>query len=155
MSFDFDPKPAGADDPTADFLERERQALGALGGGGDLLGGGGVRTGAQTADDFAGSASKFPALDGEDDGFGSGLGGGGASAPTAATSGADDLLGGFGDAPAAAPSQDSEKVQFESQYPAFHDPDLDTPVAAPASSAPAPAPHSVSVLQGVIKSEHD
>ncbi|KDN36701.1 hypothetical protein K437DRAFT_260039 [Tilletiaria anomala UBC 951] len=123
MSFDFDPQPVGgaASDPTADFLERERQALGALGGADDLISQAGAFSGAasNTADDFERSASNFPALDGADDAFS----GPAASAPAPAQSVVGDLFGFDGE-------EDKQKSQFESQYPAFNDPDLDTPVPA-------------------------
>ncbi len=173
MSFSFDSKP-GESDPTADFLSRERDALQALGGGDDLLsGGGGSGAGVdKTADDFERGASAFPALDGEDDG---GFGGS-ASAPApaaapaapaaAAASSASraptgDLFGGDED-----DEQEQEKKRFESNYPAFDDPDLDAPpapiasqpTAAPASSfsaAAAPAQSTVSDAGHIIAVQHN
>ncbi|PWN35708.1 uncharacterized protein FA14DRAFT_160742 [Meira miltonrushii] len=139
MSFDFGERQES--DPTADFLARERAAAGALSGEADLFGGSTGQTGGNSLSslqgqsvpsgnhDFETSASNFPALDGEDDGFG---------APTSTTNAApnagfdgDDLLGGGGGAPAA--PVDSERDQFEKQFPELDD---DIP------SEPHPAAHA-------------
>lgn len=126
MSFDFGDKQES--DPTADFLARERAAAGALSGEADLFGGSTGPAGGNSLSslqgqsnpsgnhDFESSASNFPALDGEDDGFG---------APTSTTTtnaaqsgagfGSDDLLGGSG-APV-----DSERHQFEKNFPELDD----------------------------------
>ncbi|MCO5549652.1 hypothetical protein L7F22_003125 [Adiantum nelumboides] len=126
MSFEFGEKQES--DPTADFLARERAAAGSLSGEADLFGGSTGPAGGNSLSslqgqsvpsghhDFESSASNFPALDGEDDGFG---------APTSTTNvaadggfGGDDLLGGSV-APAA--PVDSERSQFEKNFPELDD----------------------------------
>lgn len=123
MSFEFGEKQES--DPTADFLARERAAAGALSGEADLFGGSTGQTGGNSLSslqgqsipsgnhDFESSASNFPALDGEDDGFGAPTSTSNAAAQSAGFDG-DDLLGGSG-APAA--PVDSERDQFEKQFP--------------------------------------
>lgn len=143
MSFDFDTGSNQQSDPTADFLARERAAAGALEGDADLFGSSHMGSNSLNATaahqqqssqdrDFERSASAFPALDGEDDGF---------SAPTSAAQGAatsgfmddgdDDLLGGGGASATRAPPPADERDQFERNFP-----ELDEPVeeySAPAS----------------------
>ncbi|KAK0531895.1 Clathrin light chain [Tilletia horrida] len=136
MSFDFGISSPQQSDPTADFLQRERAAMGSLGtDDADLFGGGaapgtlaagaaglGSGSGAGSGDvDF--DASKFPSLDGDEGGSG---------------------------AAAAAPPKD----EFESKFPSLDDEDdadangfLSQP-AAPA--APAVATPSASVPSAAV-----
>jgi hypothetical protein len=148
MSFDFDTGSNQQSDPTADFLARERAAAGALEGDADLFGGShlGANSMGATAHlqqqpgsgdrDFETSASAFPALDGEDDGFSAPTSGRGGAAAAATSgfmdNGESDLLGG-GATTTRAPAD--ERDQFERNFP-----DLDEPEEL------MPAPASVSLL---------
>lgn len=139
-SFDFGSKQEL--DPTADFLARERAAAGALQDDADLFGGSGSggagnslsalqgqsSSGAPNTD-FERSAANFPALDGEDDGFG-GPQGGAQNTMTAFDDDDDDLLGGAGGHAAPAHAQDAEVAQFESNFPELEDTSAPAPPAA-------------------------
>ena len=145
MSFDFGSTQES--DPTADFLARERAAAGSLEGDADLFGSShaGANNSLNAASarqasmgqdrDFEHAASAFPALDGDDDGFG---GSAAPSAPAPANHSAglidndgDDFLGGGSAAPAASASKPSdERSQFERNFP-----ELDEPEEAPAPSS--------------------
>lgn len=143
MSFDFNTGSNQESDPTADFLARERAAAGALQGDADLfgsshLGSNSLNAAAQQQAhggdrDFERSASAFPALDGEDDGFGIP-----SAAPTGGASGfmddgGNDLLGGGGASQPviAARAPVDERDQFERNFPQLEEPEEET--RAPAS----------------------
>lgn len=145
MSFDFDTGSNQQSDPTADFLARERAAAGALEGDADLFGGSHLGTNSMSATaqsqqragsgdrDFETSASAFPALDGDDDGFSAPPSGrGAAAAPTGfMDDGEDDLLG--GGAPTTRAPAD-ERVQFERTFPELDEPEELMPAPASVSS---------------------
>lgn len=132
-------------DPTADFLARERAALGDLAADSDLLGVGAAAPPAPVPDE---TASRFPAL-GDDGEF--------SSAPAVAAAPSEPSGLGFDDSSVYAPAapqagagmaaslfavdEDADtaarKAAFEDQFPAFNDPELDQAVA---DAAPTTAP---------------
>lgn len=138
MSFDFGS--AQASDPTADFLARERAAAGALEGDADLFGSShaavpntlnaAARQASLSHDrDFENSASAYPALDGDDDGFGA-MSGTHEGASSAQNDGLDDFLGGGGASIASAPKPIDERDHFERNFP-----ELDEPESLPAPAS--------------------
>lgn len=142
-------------DPTADFLARERAALGDLAADSGLLGVGAAAPPPPAPDD---TASRFPALGDDGELSAQPTGAPAASnafgteddapvapaAPAAPQAGADmaaSLFAADEDADTAA-----RKAAFEDQFPAFNDPELDQAVAdaapEPASRALDPEPPS-------------